>query len=195
MAETLATTVDRILRRLKRPEKEDEAIDEVNAAIELATITGNFAFDLVEGTVVLDGTVYAQSLVLATAFPRFRKMKYFRPASYTRYVDQMDPSRIFDDNGRECTDKYYIAGLNIVFKLTEYQTSAYYGYYTYPAILSLDADTHWMLDRMQACIRNLALAPLFAGIGNDAESARMQAMGMAQLLAHINDKRDGVANS
>lgn len=190
MSETLGTTLDRILRRLKRPEKSADGIDAINDAIELATITGNFARDVVESSLAIDGTVYAQSIVTSASFTRFRKVKYLRPSSYKRQLHFVESTRIFDRNGNESVDAFYVAGTNIVFKLSSYQTLMYYGYYQYPTLLVADGDTHWMLDQMQSVIRDMALGELFAGIGNDAEAARYTAIGMARLLAHISDKRD-----
>lgn len=186
---------DWIARDTKRPEKRDEQIqDAINAAIEFATTQGDFVTDLVEGSTAISSSVYAQSLVIATAFTRFRKIKYLRPVNYRRFLAWRDPSRIFD-NECQATDVWYRAGGNIVFNLSSLQATMYFGYFQYPVFLTSDADTHWMLDQMRTCIHDLACWRVFEQIGNNEEANRFATIGKRQLDAHKRDLQDGVALS
>lgn len=186
---------DWVARDTKRPEKRDEQIqDAINAAIEFATTQGDFVADLVEGSVAISSSVYAQSIVIATAFTRFRKIKYLRPINYKRFLAWRDPSRIFD-NECQAADVWYRAGGNIVFNLSSLQASMYFGYFQYPAWLTADTDTHWMLDQMRACIHDLTCWRVFEQIGNNEEATRFERIGRRLLSAHQADLQDGVTHS
>lgn len=183
-----------VLRTIKRPEKAVEVVDAINAAIELASTQGDFAFDLVEGTKAIDGTLYAQNIVISTSFPRFRKIKYLRPSGYSRYVTWRDSSRIFQD-GKENVDVWYRSGDNVVFKLSNLQTEMLYGYYAYPARLTSTNGTNGYTDMMSAAIHDLACGRVYEDMGNAQEAARLEKRGMDLVLKHQRDKQDGVSRS
>lgn len=196
---------DWVVRTTKRPEKRDEQIqDAINAAIEYATTQGDFSADLVESSVAISSSVYAQSLVIADVMPRFRKVKYLRPINYRRYLTHRDPTKIFEErrdsigfkrDGYQAVDIWYRAGANIVFSLSNLQTSMLYGYFAYPAFLTDDADTHWMLDQVRTCIHDLACWRVFEQIGDKEEASRFFGMGQKLLVAHKSDLTDGVSYS
>lgn len=201
----LGVMKDWLVRTTKRPDKRDDQIqDAVNAAIEYATTQGDFAADLIEGSIALDSALYAQNLVISTTMPRFRKVKYLRPSGYRRYLKWKDPSKIFSDPSRdyagtlvsnEALDVWYRAGDNLVFKLSVLQTTMLYGYYTYPTFLTTDTDTHWMLDQMRTCMHDLACWRIFEQIGNESEATRFATIGGRELSAHKSDLQDSVSHS
>lgn len=187
---------DWVARTVVRPEKRDEQIaDAVNAAIKLMTAFGDFSNDLVEGTVAISSSVYAQSIVISDTFPRYRKLKYLRPDGYRKFLTWVDPSRIFDKAGCEQKDTWYRAGSNIVFKLSTLRSNMLYGYYQYPERLVEDEDEHWMLEQMETVVHDLSASRVFSNIGNDSESTRFQNLGMGQLNIFKNDLQDGVSHS
>lgn len=184
-----------VIRTVKRPEKAADIVDAINSAIEFAAANGDFAWDLVEGTVDIDSSLYAQNIVISSAFTRFRKIKYLRPSGYTRYINWRDPSRIFDNKGLENVDCWYRAGDNIIFKLSNLQSAMLYGYYSYPARLSASSSTNAYTEQMTTTIHALACAYIYEDIGNEAEAARLTARGMKFLEVHKADKQDGVSYS
>lgn len=186
---TIATNV---ATRLIRPDKEDEIKDAINDAIEYCTVNGSFSADLVESSVAVDSTVYSQSIVISTTFTRFRKIKYLKPDGYNKLLGWRDPARVFDDKGNECNDVWYRAGDNIVINLSTLVDTVYYGYYQFPARLTLDADTHWMLDYMYSAIFNYACADIWESIGNAEEASRYRAMADRYFISHRRDHMDGV---
>jgi len=187
-----------ILRTVKRPELTHEALDAINYAIEYAAIDGDYAFDLVEGTLAIDPQAYAQSIVIADEFPLFRKVKYLRPSGYNKYLGWRDPARIFDKNGCEATNCYYMAGGNIVIKLQVLAASVLYGYYATHEIVTsqtdINTETSYM-KTMPSAIHELSCAYLWDTIGNEAESQRAERRGIKLLMMHKTDKQDGVAHS
>lgn len=185
----------KICTRIIRPDKEDEAKEAINDAIEYCTVNGDFARDITEGEVAVDASVYSQSIVISTTFTRFRKIKYLRPEGYNRFLKWNDPSRIFDDRGNECTDVWYRAGDNIVLKTSQLVDNILYGYYSFPEMLDDDADEHWMLEDMQGAIFNLACADMWDSIGNEAEAARFRQRGENFLISHRRDHMDSVARA
>lgn len=182
------------LRTIKRPEKIQDIVDAINASIELASTHGDYAFDLVEGTEALVATDYIQSIVVSSNFPRFRKFKYLRPTGYNKFLKHRDSSRIFQ-NGQELVDSWYIAGDSLKFKLSALQSSLEYGYFAFPEILEEDADTNGYTASMSSAIHDLSCARVFADMGNDTESRRLELRGLSLLRMHKSDKQDGVSYS
>lgn len=185
---------DWVARSIKRPELAEDIKDAINAAIEYASTQGDYAWDLVEGAEAISATDYAQSLVISQKFPQFRKMKYLRPAGYNRYLIWKDPSRIFSQ-GVEAVNVWYRSGDNIIFKLSDLQSSLLYGYYSYPARLTDDDEFNNYTEQMPAAIHALACSYLYDQIGNEAESQRLERKATKFLFAHRNDKQDGVSHS
>lgn len=162
----LSEIVEKVITRTKRPDKRDEAIDAVNAAISTFSLGASFAQDLVEGTVAIDAAEYAQSLPISANFTRFRRLKYLKRTGAKTYINMTDPLKVFDRNGCELLDRWYRAGDNLVFKLLVLSPTLEYGFYQYPALLEDDADTHWMLDIVPLMIFNKACAEIFQSIGD-----------------------------
>ena len=186
-----------VLRTIKRPELSTQALDAINAAIEQATAFGDFAKDIVEGTIAIDATLYAQSLVIATEFPRFRKIKYLRPVGYNHYLKWRDPSRIFNEKGIEQVDVYYRAGANIVFKLCKLQSSMLYGYFAQAVKLTVAEDNTEpeLLNVMPTALHDLAVARLYDDNGNEAEAQRIERRALRLLSQHKADLQDGVVHA
>lgn len=172
--------VDAVLAEVKRPDKIATIRREVNAAINFCSVEGNFAFDRTEQTVAIDATVYAQSILLST-FIRFRKIDCIRPPTRRCYITHLDPSKIFN-KGEEELDKYYIAGTQINFKLSQLSSSLLVAYFSYPPILTDTAgnNTFWMLDMSPFMIIDKACASVFTSIGDNKSAAdHMNKFGIA----------------
>jgi len=183
-----------ILSTIKRPEKAAEVVYAINAAIEKASTQGDYAWDLVEGSISLDATVYAQSIAISSSFQRFRKLKYLRPSGYKKVLQWKDPSRIFD-KGIETVDCWYRAGDNIIFKLCHLQSSARYAYYAYPTRLTAAGHTNNYTVQMPTVLHDLACARLYEDMGNEAEAGRLERRALRDLAAMRADRQDGVAHS
>ncbi len=191
---TLGELQEMVLRTIKRPELTQQALDAINAAIEYAAAQGDFAFDLVEGALAISSTAYAQSVTVNTEFPRFRKIKYLRPAGYRRYLKHRDPSKIFNADCEQ-TDVWYRAGTSLVFKLSNLQSSLLYGYFQRPDLLEDEDDENEYTLQMPYCIHDIACSRMYDDIGNDAESQRLERRGLRMLSAHKADKQDSVSHS
>lgn len=187
-----------VLRKIKRPERTAEAVDAINAAIEFICTKGDYAWDLVEGTLPIDATAFAQSVVISSSFTRFRKMKYIRPTGYRKPLLYIAVDKIFEQ-GREIVDSWYRAGDRIVFKLRVKQPTIEYGYYSYPAPIANTTaglvSTNNYLTHMPYLVADLATAYEFGDIGNDAESNRYERRAMMKLAQMQADRQDGVSYS
>jgi hypothetical protein len=188
-----------VLRTVKRPELTVEALDAINAAIEFASSQGDYAWDLVEGTLSSaqgwSSTSYTQSIVISTSFTRFRKMKYLRPTGERKYLKWQDSARIFDSKGIETVDAWYRAGDRIQIKTCKLGSSCEYAFYQYPSRITNLNTTNNYLTQLSACIHDLTAARMFEDIGNEAEAARLQKRGERFLLAMKHDRQDGVSHS
>lgn len=188
----LGEAVDNLVRRIKRPDKDLDAIDAINRAIGLFA-TSTFFHDLVELQVSLIATEYIQALdITASPFARFRKVKYIRPTGYRKFLTWRDPSRIWDNNC-ESTDVYYRAGSFVRFKLSNLQPTAEMGYYQYHLPLVDSDDIDWMLDQMWPGVQAYALSELFADIGNDADASAFNKRWPVMLQAYKDDIGDGTS--
>lgn len=186
--------VDNLVRRIKRPDKVLDAQDAINRAIGLFA-TSTFYHDLVELTHTLPSPgEYIQAVdITAAPFARFRKIKYILPTGYRKYLTQMDPSRIWQNNC-ESINTWYRGGNYIRFKLSDLVNTAEIGYYQYHVVLEDDADEDWMLDQMWPAVQAYALAELFADIGNDADAASFNKRWPVLLNAYKDDIGDGVSH-
>lgn len=153
----------------KRPDKLADIQREVNAAINFCCIEGNFARDLQEDSYVVDNTLYAQSLPLST-FTRWRKFAYIKPPACKGYVEQRDPSRIFE-NHKEAADVYYVVGDEVKFKLCKLTATLLIGHFRYPPTLTDIAPTFWLLDVSPYMIIAKAAGAIFSDVGNTTEAA------------------------
>lgn len=182
----LSEMIERVIRRTKRADKRDEIIDAINNAISFFSLGASFGQDLVEGTVNIVATDYAQSLSISANFTRFRRIKYLKRTGARFPLKQVDPLKVFDALGCEQLDRWYRAGNNIVFKLQTLSATLEYGFYQYPELLEDDEDTHWMLDIVPMMIFNKACAEIFQSIGDAdrdyqlCEGRAMQAFEVAK---------------
>lgn len=183
---------DWVIRTTKRPDKREDIKDAINGAISFFTLGASFADDLVEGSVAIDSTEYAQSFSIASTFTRFRRLVYLKRPAAKAYIDPTTPQQVFDKNGCEKLDRYYRAGDNIIFKLRSLSATLLYGYLQYPARLSADADTHWMFDKMPDAIHRKACAQIFDDIGEPQDSARFDKKANELFLVAKEDFEYGV---
>jgi hypothetical protein len=166
---------------VKRPDKVTEIGIAINDAIRHYSIAASFSTDLVEGNINIVATEFAQHIDIATAFPRFRKLKYLaRPGKSP--LKHIDPVNVILPNGCEQLDKWYRSGNFLYFKLSVLSATLDYGYYTYPTNLVLSANTHWMLDVAPHFIRYKAMADIFDSIGEVEESKRLLAKADSAFL-------------
>lgn len=185
--------VGRVLAISKRPDKLEEVRDYVNAALTFCCLNANFARDLVEMQVDIDPAQYTQS-VLLSSFAGFRKFKYMRPnAVGAAPIDPLDPDRIFDAKGREEVNKYYIAGDNVVFKMSGLAPTLLVGYYKLPPYLTDASPTHWLLDAVPLLVVYKAVGEVFASIGDDASSKNYEGRFQQLWTVAKSDLQDGVA--
>jgi hypothetical protein len=159
--------VNEVIEITKRPDKVSSIRREVNAAINWCCTDTDFARDRNEQTVAISSSAYAGNILLS-AFTRFRKIDAIRPSARNKTLDNLDPRNIFA-KGKEQTDVYYIAGLQLNYKLCKLDSSLLVAYYSYPPAL-INIDTFWLLDVSPYMIIDRAAAKLFNDIGDDRSS-------------------------
>jgi hypothetical protein len=172
----------------KRPDKIAEIKNAINAAIEFYSNSSDWSNDLVETTVNINSTLYAQSLTIASSFTRFKKIKYIRPTGWQKYLTWWDPATIFDENQNEIVNTWYRSNSNIIFKLSTLASSLEIGYLQYHNYLVADSDTHWMLDIFPQMIMDKACERIFSLIGNDTESVLYRGFAAAHYVNNTKHK-------
>jgi hypothetical protein len=183
--------VDKVVTRTKRPDKLDQVQDAVNNAISFFSLGASFSQDLIEGTVVIDGTLYAQSLIISANLARFRRIKYLKRTGARGYLKKADPLKVFDAAGCEQLDRWYRSGDNLVFKLAVLSPTLEYGYFAYPALLEDTDDAHWMMDVVPLMVFNKAASEIFSSINEDGDARTHEARAMQMFEIAKNDFEDG----
>lgn len=182
---------DWVLRTTKRPDKRQDVKDAINRAISFFTLGASFSQDMIEGTVAINATQYAQSISVTTYFPRLRRFKYLKIPGQRGYINYIDPNKVFDRNGCEALNRWYRSGDNIVFKLNMLSATLDYGYYMYPALLVATGDSHWMLDVTPTMIHDRVASEIFQGIGEPSEAKRYLDLAMGHYLVAKDDFETG----
>lgn len=175
----------------KRPEKVDEAGVAINTAILQYSLATTFAQDLVEGSIPIDPTLYAQNFQISPNFSRFRKFHYLKPDTYKKPIDHIDPLNVVTPAGCEQLNKWYRSGDYIYFKLSSLAANMGYGYYTYPAPLILAADTHWMCELAWPMLLNYAMSEIYKSIGEPNDANICKAKADAFFITLSNDLSTG----
>lgn len=185
-------SINIVLGITKRPDKLAEIKNAINKAIEVYVKSANWAADLVELTVAIDPTSYAQSFLITDKLSSFRKIKYMKSTDATKYLRFTEPDKIFQPDGCEQVNTWYRAGGRIVFKLSNLSPTLEVGYYRYWPYLVNNIDTHWMLDVMPSMVNDKAISEIWDSIGADAEARRYTTMARDQFLVNEADMADGV---
>jgi hypothetical protein len=196
-----AAAIAEVIAITKRPDKTTEISSNLNKAILFFTLKADFARDLIETSIAIDPTVYGETLSIATAFTRFRKIKYIRPRSQRRFLTFIDPTQLFSPSEMVQRNRFYVAGENLTFTLSTKDTHLEIGYYQYPPTIIETAptppaeeppNTHWMLDMIPWAITERAASQVFKSIGDDVSARFYEASSMELFLAARRDFADSV---
>lgn len=191
MAMNITEAVNAVVETIKRPDLRARSLREINAAINQITTDTDFMYDLIESTIDIDVTLYAQNID-TTTLTRFRKFFYIRPVGRNKYLSHTLPTKIFN-KGCEALDTYYVSGINAILKTRDLNSQLYIGYFSYaPTLDEVTNTSHWILDRSPYLIIDRACAKLFLHIGDDSSSARHDADFKLGLLSIIRDYKYGV---
>jgi len=169
----------------KRPDKIADIRREINAAINYYCMESDFSFDRQEQTLAINANEYAGNILLSS-LTRFRKVDCIRPINRNKFLDPLDPKKIFTPGGCEVLNVYYIAGTQINYKLSQGAPSLLIAYYSFPPTLT-GTESFWMLDMSPYMVINRAASVIFTNIGDDS-SARIH-KGYAD-EAYISASRD-----
>jgi hypothetical protein len=180
-----AEVVLHVLQMVKRPDKVIEIRKAVNQALTFACMTNNFARDMQERSVAIDPTAYAQSILLSE-FVRFRKFAYIKPDNRKNYVFPMDADKIFA-KGVELTDRYYIAGDQVNFKLARCAPNLLVGWFSHPPVLTEASGDFWLLGICPYAIIDKAASLVFKSIGDDASARQKEQDYNQQMLVIASD--------
>lgn len=184
----------------KRPDKNVEIISSLNKAIAFFTLKANFSKDLVELSLPISSTLLGQTLDLsdiALGFTRFRKMSYLRPRGQRYFLKDIEPSQILTPKGNVQPNRYYIAGNNLTFTLSTYDSFLECGYFQYAPLLTTVTgnNTHWMLDLMPWAITERAASQILKSIGDDLSARFYENSSMEFFLAARRDFEIQIAAS
>ena len=185
--------VNEVISITKRPDKLTDTQRAVNSVISQACLSNDFARDLYEDTVAISSSDYVQSALLSD-LTRFRKFEYIRPNGQKCPMTKLDgPLAIYDDDGKEKANVYYVAGSNVVLRLATLTASLHAGYFQHPPVLTNLAPTFWLLDVVPYMVIEGAAARLFRNIGDEASARQHEADYRLQLDSARIDLRYGVA--
>lgn len=179
-----------------RPDKLAEIGSAINFVISLMSIKAHFAYDMVEGSIPVDGNSYGATIQFNNVTPtplvtRFRKFKYIKRYGQLGYILPKDSSTIFTPHGYIQKDSYFVSGNNLTYILKELTNSLEIGYYQHPPVLAED-DTYWMLDLIPYAVIDKAAARIFRSIGDDQSQAQYEASGEELYKAARRDFEDAV---
>ena len=152
-----------------RPDKAAATLRAINHRTRLLSAALDSPRDLQESEEDVSSLGATFSLPLTT-FANFRKFCYIKPYNRKVYVESIEPTHIFLKTPN-CTveqrDRYYIAGSQVRVALRESTTKLQVGWFAYPALMTLDADTNWLLDADPYAVIEGAAAEIFKEIGDD----------------------------
>lgn len=171
-----------VIKITNRPDKLHETEIAVNKAIAYCTLKGSFRQDLVETTIPINPNLYGDTISIAS-LTRFRRFTYVKPTGARYYLTPLSEDKIFTPLNKIQPNKYYVAGTNLTYVLSELAPSLEVGYLTYaPRLDATNNPSHWMLDIMPYAIIDLAAASIFAGIGDEASARRHEQLGLEFFL-------------
>lgn len=184
--------VNEVLTIVKRPDKLVEAQNAVNNRLSRCILKTEFTHDLVEDSIPIDGTLYAQSIdlsALAVPLVRFRKWKYLKQPGTYRYLEPSDLQNIYRPGGFTQSDVFYMVGTKLNIITSSLSSTLDIGYYQYAPVLS-GVNEHWLLTLAPYCIINLAVGELFNGMGDVNSSKYYLSSGEELYRVVVNDCRD-----
>lgn len=185
--------VDAVIDITARPDRRTETISAVNATISKSVLKANFSRDLVEGTLNVDPAEYGDTVDISLEFTRFRKFKYLKITGVQGYLVPTDADKVFTPGGQVQPNRYFVAGTNLTYTLSQLTPTLEYGYYQYAPVLEDNAaDTHWILELMPWAIIDLAAARIFRSIGDDASGRAYEASGQELYNVGMRDFVDQV---
>ena len=190
--------VNECLTITARPDRTAEIESALNWAISHCCLKSNFAYDLVESSLIIDPTLYGDTVqfnnVVVPPVPvsRFRKFKYVKPYGVKKYLKPIGSDKIFTPGSYMQKDVYYVAGDNLTYILSALSPSLELSYYQYPPILDqITTTTFWLLDMAPWAVIDLASARIFRSIGDDESMRQYQSMGDEMLRIARRDFENG----
>lgn len=156
-----------VIGKVKRPDKQSMAQQEVNAALLFYLSRVDHSRCLVEG--VFTGTLgYTHSIPLSS-MPRFRKLDWLKYPNIRAYVRPLDTRELGCND--DIRDKWYLSGDAIQVNLARETATLQYSYYKHPPFLSDTSPDYWFLEDHWPMIVEKATSVIFNDIG-DADSSR-----------------------
>lgn len=184
-----------VLDLVKRPDKLTAAEMAVNSALSKAILKAEYTQDLVETSIPIDSSKYAQTIDLTTLSPqltRFRKWKYVKQPGAYRYLEYLAPDKVFQPGSFMQNDCYYMAGANLNIIPSSTSATLEVGYYSYAPAMK-NNETFWLLDLCPYAIIHEAAAILFESIGDSQSAAGNRKTGQDLLKVMEIDIQHGYA--
>jgi len=167
-----------------------DLVEATAAAVRKATLklhsVDYFYRDLEEVIVGFPVEAYKQQYDLAVNLPDFRSVKYVRhwtqlANTHNKYLDQIDPSAVFNEYGREASNVWYVAGSMLNIKSTGSISNLVIGYYKRPNV-STNLFTSWIANEEPYYIIEEAAYNIFQMIGQQEAKVTYQVMSAANVL-------------
>jgi len=178
----LSTVIEAVIDDTGKPQKEASIRRRINSIIRMISISGHYWPDRVETTQTFSAKATAFSFATPT---RFRSVDYLT-YSNGRHLDRKEPSSIKRLPDGEA-DVYYLAGGNILVKCAESTDTLLFGYWTYPADLTKDADTNWILERLSTPVIDLTSQSILGMLGSTTEKDFIGRLAQAELNIMVTD--------
>ena len=173
-----------------RPDKAALEANKINGAIRMISLSGEYWRDLQEVTLGSAEGVVASAYVQSLTLPaRLRKTVYvaYPDTANKPHINGKSIDEIVIKGGADLNDIYYMSNTLLHIRHTELTSQFLFGYYEYPALLSLDTDTNWILDLMPELVIDLASTLTLNSIGNRENANLVQALASGELALMVQD--------
>lgn len=157
--------VQAVIDITKRPDKKAESERAVNSALSFFHTNSRFEADRVETTLAIPADIPANTVSISSLV-RFRAFHVVKARNSRIPLSKIDPSNLFAPDGITQVNKYYVAGTNLTYILSNSDTILDVLYYQFPAVLA-GTQTDWMFDAISSSIIDHAAATIFKQIGDD----------------------------
>lgn len=166
-----------------RPELDTLIRARINGFVRMISLSGHYWPDRVETQLM--------NSVMATVFTfanptRFRSVDYIKYQDRDKQIDRKEPSKLHRDPISE-TDIWYLAGSNIRIISAREIAGFDFSYWTYPADMSKNDDTNWIMTNLGITIVDMVSELIFTTTGERTESLLFQQLQRTELQILVED--------
>lgn len=180
---TFAELKDAVLNDTKAVQHEDLIARKINASIRFISMSGRYPNDLTELLQTVDATLHAQSLPIPA---RYRSTSYLINSSCpaTKFKGYMADELIAKPNA---INVFYQGGSTFHIKHSTLTETFLWGYYTFPADLSADADENWLTTTVPELLVDYAASMVLAQLGEKERIGTITKFSQQNLAIAVRD--------